>query len=78
MMKPGGLRPEAQKLSKINELKKKVKKIELCTLRMHTKSCTLNFRYYYILCYPQVAVIAKIHKTKIKLRKNNALLKQIF
>ena len=29
---------------------KKVKKIELCTLRMHTKSCTLNFRYYYILC----------------------------
>ncbi len=41
---------DAQKLSNINELKKKVKKIELYALRMHTKSCTLNDRYYYILC----------------------------
>ena len=41
---------DTQKLSNINELKKKVKKIELCTLRMHTKSCSLNVHYYYMLC----------------------------
>ena len=56
---------DCQKLSKINELKKKVKKIELYALRMHTKSCSLNVRYYYILCLSTGSLIAKIQKIKI-------------
>ena len=56
---------DAQKLSNINELKKKVKKIELYTLRMHTKSCTLNVYYYYILCLSTGCFNKKKSKNKI-------------
>ena len=56
---------DAQKLSNINELKKKVKKIELYALRMHTKSCTLNVRYYYILCLSTGCFNKKHSKNKI-------------
>ena len=56
---------DAQKLSNINELKKKVKKIELYALRMHTKSCTLNDHYYYILCLSTGCFNKKNSKNKI-------------